>query len=46
MEQTTNPPLKRPYQAPRLLVYGDLRDMTKTGGKGKSDRGGSLKHLT
>jgi hypothetical protein len=27
---------RRPYQAPKLLVYGDLSEMTKGGGqKGK-----------
>jgi len=31
---------KKPYQAPKLLVYGKLTDMTKTKGKtGKPDGG-------
>jgi hypothetical protein len=31
---------KKPYQAPKLLVYGNLTDMTNAVGRsGKSDRG-------
>jgi hypothetical protein len=29
---------KKPYQAPKLLVYGNLTEMTQSlGGKGKKD---------
>jgi hypothetical protein len=31
---------KKPYQSPKLLVYGDLTEMTqKAGRKGKADGG-------
>lgn len=34
---------KKPYQAPKLLVYGDLSDMTKAvGPRGKLDGGHRL----
>jgi hypothetical protein len=30
-------PPKKTYEAPKLLVYGDLTEMTKSGGKGMPD---------
>jgi hypothetical protein len=39
-------PRKKPYQPPRLQVYGHLTEMTKTGGSGKSDKGMSTTQLT
>jgi hypothetical protein len=37
-EKTT---AKKPYQSPKLLVYGDLTEMTKSAGtKSKPDGGG------
>ncbi|HUN62374.1 MAG TPA: hypothetical protein VMU53_10305 [Candidatus Sulfotelmatobacter sp.] len=34
---------KKPYQAPKLLIYGNLTEMTKgTGAHGKKDGGGGL----
>jgi hypothetical protein len=34
---------KKPYQAPKLLVYGDLTEMTKTRGlRGRLDGGKQL----
>jgi hypothetical protein len=35
-------PKKKPYQAPKLLVYGDLTEMTKTKGPRGMTDGGSL----
>lgn len=31
---------RKPYRAPRLTVYGDLRRLTMAKGGGKSDGGG------
>jgi len=39
-------PRKKPYQPPKLQVYGHLAEMTKTGGSGMSDKGKSGVHLT
>jgi len=37
------PAKKKPYQAPKLLVYGDLTQMTQAlGAKGHLDGGGKL----
>ncbi len=30
MKQPSNKPAKKPYQSPKLLVYGDLTQMTKS----------------
>lgn len=36
---------KAPYEAPRLRVYGDVRDMTQAvGNMGGDDGGGSPNH--
>jgi hypothetical protein len=32
------PPPKKAYQPPKLLIYGDLSEITKQGGKGGMDR--------
>jgi hypothetical protein len=38
---------KKPYQAPKLLVYGNLTDMTKAvGAHGKGDGGRLTKRHT
>jgi len=40
MKQPSNTTPKKPYQSPKLLVYGDLTEMTKATGKsGKIDGG-------
>lgn len=31
-------PPKRIYRSPKLLIYGDLSEITKQGGKGKPDK--------
>jgi hypothetical protein len=31
-------PPQKVYQPPKLLIYGDLSEMTKQGGKGNPDR--------
>jgi hypothetical protein len=30
MKQASEKPAKKPYQSPKLLVYGDLAQMTKS----------------
>ncbi len=32
MRHAVDAPRKKPYQAPKLMVYGDLSEMTKTRG--------------
>ena len=40
MKQPSETIAKKPYQSPKLLVYGDLKDMTKAlGTKGNVDGG-------
>jgi len=40
MKLSSEKPIKKPYQSPKLLVYGDLKDMTKAiGTKGGVDGG-------
>ena len=40
MKQSSKTPAKKPYQSPKLLVYGDLTEMTKsTGRSGRLDGG-------
>jgi hypothetical protein len=40
MKQPSSNPAKEPYQPPKLLVYGDLTEMTKAAGsKGNPDGG-------
>jgi hypothetical protein len=46
MKPDSKAPSKRPYQAPKLLVYGGLTEITKTGPSGMSDKGKSGQHLT
>jgi hypothetical protein len=43
MGLTSNTGLKRPYEPPRLSVYGDLGQMTKAGPNmmGNRDNGGT-----
>ncbi len=46
---TRKPPAarKKPYQAPKLTVYGDLTEMTKaTGNMGQLDGGKASKRKT
>jgi hypothetical protein len=33
MKSISPKPIKKPYQTPKLLVYGDLAEMTRTTGK-------------
>jgi len=45
MRSAYKAPSKRPYQPPKLSIYGDLAEMTRTGGpKGQKDMlpGGSM----
>jgi len=43
MKQPSEQPAKKPYQSPKLLVYGDLTQMTKAGGnRGRADGGKGL----
>jgi hypothetical protein len=38
---------KKPYQSPKLLVYGDLSQMTRSSGKiGQKDGGSGLNRRT
>lgn len=38
MKQPAERLAKKPYQAPKLLVYGDLKEMTRTtGARGQLD---------
>jgi hypothetical protein len=38
---------KKPYQAPKLLIYGSLTEMTKSrSNRGKSDKGKGLRRKT
>jgi hypothetical protein len=39
-ELKLTPELKKHYSAPRLLVYGDFRQLTRGGGGVKSNDGG------
>jgi hypothetical protein len=40
MKQPSERPARKPYQSPKLLVYGDLAEMTKSAGnKAKADGG-------
>ena len=36
---------RKPYQAPKLIVYGDLTDMTKAVGKAGMKDGGIVKGM-
>jgi hypothetical protein len=45
MKQPSEQPAKKPYQSPKLLVYGDLIQMTKaSGNRGRPDGGKKLNH--
>jgi len=45
MKQPSEKTAKKPYQSPKLLVYGDLTEMTKSvGQKGRPDGGGRPLH--
>ncbi|OLE97962.1 MAG: hypothetical protein AUG75_02050 [Cyanobacteria bacterium 13_1_20CM_4_61_6] len=46
MKPNKNSPEKKPYDAPKFQIYGDLMEMTKTGGTGMSDKGMSSSQLT
>ena len=48
MKQPSERPAKKPYESPKLSVYGDLTEMTKAAGrKAKTDGGGNpLKRRT
>jgi len=44
MKQPLEKTAKKPYQSPKLLVYGDLTQMTKsTGNQGRPDGGTKLR---
>jgi hypothetical protein len=40
MKQPSEKPAKKPYQSPKLLVYGDLTQMTQAAGKKSRPDGG------
>ena len=40
MKQPSEKSTKKPYQSPKLLVYGDLTEMTKTLGRTSRIDGG------
>lgn len=43
MKQPSNKSAKKPYESPKLLVYGDLAQMTQAvGRKGQPDGGQQL----
>jgi hypothetical protein len=45
MKQASKEPNRKPYQPPKLLVYGNLAEMTKAAGnKGKRDGGAKAGH--
>jgi hypothetical protein len=48
MTQPSEVPVKKkPYQSPKLLVYGDLTQLTQTKGtSGSLDKGGGKKRRT
>lgn len=47
MNESAPMPPKKPYQPPKLLVYGDLSEITKTGGKSLTmDMTGSSNSMT
>ncbi len=40
MESTEKEPVKKPYHAPQISVYGNIRDLTENKGyQGKNDGG-------
>ncbi len=41
MKQQSNKPAKKPYESPKLLVYGDLTEMTKALGRVGNPDGGT-----
>jgi hypothetical protein len=46
MKQPSEKSAKKPYQSPKLLVYGDLTQMTKaTGASGRPDGGKKIGKL-
>ena len=46
MKQVSQLPVKKPYQAPKLTVYGDLTQLTMTLGKGKGQPDNFMKFQT
>jgi hypothetical protein len=45
MKQASKKLVRKPYQPPKLLVYGNLAEMTKSkGNKGKMDGGSRAGH--
>jgi len=47
-EQSNEPPVRKEYRKPQLLVYGDLAEITKTivGSKTNDGSGHANKHFT
>ena len=37
MDLETDKPVKRPYQPPKLVIYGDLVEMTNASGSGMAE---------
>jgi hypothetical protein len=48
MAEGETKPLKKPYQSPRLITYGDIRELTLNTGNAnpKNDTGGGGKTKT
>ena len=41
----SSPKEKKPYESPKLLVYGDLKEMTLSfGNNGQRDNGSRVRH--
>jgi hypothetical protein len=42
MKQPSERPARKPYQSPKLLVYGNLAEMTKSAGAKSKPDGGTV----
>jgi hypothetical protein len=42
MDKPVKPEIKKPYEPPRLLVYGTVRDLTEKNGPTRTVDGGSF----
>jgi hypothetical protein len=45
-EQASQPQAKKPYQAPRLVIYGDIRKLTENASRNTNRDGGSNSQRT
>ncbi len=46
MTRASEVPVKKPYQAPKLIVYGDLTRLTMTRANGKGNLDGTMNKRT